>query len=280
MPANKEVEAYIRQKAIALGINPEVALKVSRAEALNVFDPSQPDRGGDEGSSFGPFQLHYKGMSKSMPNAGMGDDFTAATGLHASDPSTWRQQVDFALGQAKTGGWAPWMGAEKIGITGKMGIDGSARAMQQPGEQSVTEYRNRPQQPAGAPGEVPPMPQPVYVGGAPVPPAPVDEAGRTQLAQTAAPATPAAPAQSGGGVFDWLKGHLKTGEKGDDARKNLATAMSGMAGKQQTVPQIVQPKAARVDDPTIATIDPQQALMQRQQMAEIMAKLNSGKLWG
>ena len=53
-----------------------------------------------------------------------------------------------------------------------------------------------------------------------------------------------------------------------------------MAGKQQSMSQIDQPKAARVDDPTIATIDPQQALMQRQQMAEIMAKLNSGKLWG
>ena len=107
----------------------------------------------------------------------------------------------------------------------------------------------------------------------------MDEAGRTQLAQAAAPAAAPAAQSGGGGVFDWLKGHLKTGEKGDDARKGLATAMSGMAGKQQTMPQIVQPKAARVDDPAIASIDPQQALMQRQQMAEIMAKLNSGKLW-
>jgi len=271
MAANPEVRDYIYKAAVARGIKPEIALKVASAEALNVFDPSQPDRGGDEGSSFGPFQLHYKGMSKSMPNAGMGDDFTTATGLHASDPSTWRQQVDFALDQAKTGGWKPWMGAAKIGITGKMGING-----QQEGEQSVADYRNRPQQAPAAPGEVPPLPAPVYVGGAPVAP-PVDEAGRTQLAQTATPAAPAA--QSGGGMFNWLKGHLKTGEEQDDARKNLATAMSGMAGKQQTMPQIVQPKAARVDDPAIASIDPQQALMQRQQMAEIMAKLNSGKLW-
>jgi hypothetical protein len=116
MAANKEVADYIRKRAIALGADPETALKVSRAEALNVFDPSKPDLGGDEGSSFGPFQLHYKGMSKSMPNAGMGDDFTAATGLHASDPSTWPQQVDFALNKAVQGGWGPWMGAKAAGV--------------------------------------------------------------------------------------------------------------------------------------------------------------------
>ena len=158
-------------------------------------------------------------------------------------------------------------------ITGAPPVPG-----RQPGEQTVTDYRNQPQQPAAAPGTVPPLPAPVYVGAQPVAPAPVDDAGRNQLAQAAAPAA-AAPAQSGG-IGGWLKKHLKTGEQGDDARKNLTTAMSGMAGKQQTMPQIVQPKAARVDDPTIATIDPQQALVQRQQMAEIMAKLNSGKLWG
>ena len=273
MAANPEVADYIYKAAIARGIKPEIALKVSSSEALNVFDPSQPDRGGDEGSSFGPFQLHYKGMSKSMPNAGLGDEFTKATGLHASNPSTWRQQVDFSLDHAMKDGWRQWMGAANTGIPRWAGIK-AVDTGQQPGEQTVTEYRNRPQQPAGAPGEVPPLPAPVYVGGAPAAP-PMDEAGRTQLAQAAAPAAPAAEP----GMMGWLKGHLKTGEPGDDARKNLATAMSGMAGKQQTMPQIVQPKAARVDDPAIASIDPQQALMQRQQMAEIMAKLNSGKLW-
>lgn len=146
---------------------------------------------------------------------------------------------------------------------------------QQPGEQTVTEYRNRPAQPPAAPGTVPPLPAPVYVGGAPVA-TPVDETGRTQLAQAAAPA--AAPAAKPG-MLGWLKSHMKTGEQGEDARDNLSQAMAGMAGKPSSRPQYAQPKAARVDDPTIATIDPQQALLQRQQMAEIMAKLNSGKLW-
>lgn len=132
MPANPEIVAYIRQVAIANGIDPEVALRVAEAEALNVFDPNRPDLGGDEGSSFGPFQLHYKGISKNMPNAGMGDDFTAATGLDARDPSTWRQQVDFALKQAARGGWSPWMGAKAAGITDWQGIGGAATAQANP----------------------------------------------------------------------------------------------------------------------------------------------------
>lgn len=119
---NPEVAEYIRQASIARGIDPNYSLRVAGHEGLNVFDPSQPDRGGDEGSSFGPFQLHYSGMSKSMPNAGLGDEFTKATGLHASDPSTWKHQVDFALDWARKHGWGPWMGAKAEGITGMMGI--------------------------------------------------------------------------------------------------------------------------------------------------------------
>lgn len=117
-----DVAEYIRQSAASRGIDPGIALRVAGHEGLNVFDPSQPDRGGDEGSSFGPFQLHYSGMSKSMPNAGIGDEFTKATGLDARDPSTWKQQVDFSLDWAKNHGWDPWMGAKAEGITGKMGI--------------------------------------------------------------------------------------------------------------------------------------------------------------
>ncbi|MEF3133013.1 hypothetical protein OS035_16255 [Rhizobium sp. 268] len=117
-----EVSDYIRQAATARGIDPNIALRVAGHEGMNVFDPSKPDNGGDEGSSFGPFQLHYAGMSKSMPNSGLGNEFTNATGLHARDPSTWKQQVDFALDWARKHGWGPWMGAKAEGITGMMGI--------------------------------------------------------------------------------------------------------------------------------------------------------------
>jgi len=128
MPANPEIVQYIIDAAKRRGIDPDIALKVSRAEALNVFDPSKPDQGGDEGSSFGPFQLHYAGISKSMPHPGMGDDFTRATGLNARDPSTWRQQVDFALDRAAQGGWSPWMGAKAAGVANYEGIKGAKPA--------------------------------------------------------------------------------------------------------------------------------------------------------
>lgn len=124
MAAFPEIEAYIGNAASRRGIDPAIALEVARREALNVFDPNKPDRGGDEGSSFGPYQFHYAGMSRSMPNAGLGDEFTRRTGLDARDPSTWRQQIDFALDWAKTHGWGDWMGAKAAGITGMMGIGG------------------------------------------------------------------------------------------------------------------------------------------------------------
>ncbi len=45
-----------------------------------------------------------------MSNSGLGDDFTKRTGKHASDPATEREQIQFALDQAKQSGWAPWHG--------------------------------------------------------------------------------------------------------------------------------------------------------------------------
>lgn len=103
-PGMDEVSSYIVQSARARGIDPNVALQVAKSEGLGKYT-------GDGGSSFGPFQLHYGGVAKggnSVP--GMGDDFTKATGLDARDPRTVKQQIDFALDRAKTGGWSPWHG--------------------------------------------------------------------------------------------------------------------------------------------------------------------------
>lgn len=111
-----EQEAYIRQSAQMRGIDPETAVKVAKSEGLNAYT-------GDEGSSFGPFQLHYGGVARggnAVP--GLGDEFTKATGLNARDPSTWRAQVDFALDNAAKGGWSPFHGARKTGIADFQGI--------------------------------------------------------------------------------------------------------------------------------------------------------------
>lgn len=118
------VTQYIAQRAISLGIDPGIALKVAGHEGLPGFSPNSPDSGGDGGSSFGPFQLHYGGINPSMSHPGLGDDFTKSTGLNAKDPKTWKQQVDFALQHAKQNGWGAWMGAKAEGVTGYAGING------------------------------------------------------------------------------------------------------------------------------------------------------------
>lgn len=133
-----EIEARIRQKARDVGIDENVAVAVAKSEALNVFRPDQPDRGGDEGSSFGPYQFHYAGLSKSMPNAGLGDEFTRTTRLDARDPSTWPQQVDFALDYAAKHGWGSWMGAKNTGIGDWEGIKGGQPSSALAGMMSTT----------------------------------------------------------------------------------------------------------------------------------------------
>jgi hypothetical protein len=102
---NDPVEGYIRKAAATRGIDPDVAVKVAKTEGLG------GQYAGDSGSSFGPFQLHYGDIAKGQ-NAvsGLGDVFTKATGLHASDPATIPAQVDFALDYAAKNGWSPWHG--------------------------------------------------------------------------------------------------------------------------------------------------------------------------
>lgn len=119
------VEGYLRQAATKRRIDPDVVVKVAGHEGLHGFDPNKPDAGGDEGSSFGPLQLHYAGMSKSMPHAGLGDEFTQQTGLDARDPSTWKQQIDFGLDYAAQHGWSAWMGAKAAGVGPFDGITGA-----------------------------------------------------------------------------------------------------------------------------------------------------------
>jgi len=100
----REVEDYIARGAMQRGIDPRVALRVWGSEGRHGYV-------GDQGSSFGPFQLHYGNVAPGGNKVGgLGDVFTRRTGLDARDPSTWRQQVDFSLDEAKRGGWGPWHG--------------------------------------------------------------------------------------------------------------------------------------------------------------------------
>ena len=117
-------EAYIRQYAASIGVDPNQAIRVARSEGLGGA------YAGDRGSSFGNFQLHYGGMAPGMMQPGLGDIFTKQTGLDAKDPSTWQAQVKFALDWAKTHGWGDWKGwkgAPWAGI-GTVGAAAAARA--------------------------------------------------------------------------------------------------------------------------------------------------------
>ena len=101
-PASQAIrEAYIRQRAIVYGIDPDVAVRVARSEG---FDALADRLGGlgDRGTSGGDFQLHVGG--------GLGDEFRRLTGLDPLDPANWQAEDDFALSQAARGGWTPWHG--------------------------------------------------------------------------------------------------------------------------------------------------------------------------
>lgn len=118
--AMTDVEIYIRNAARLRGIDPDVAVNVAKSEGgVNSWtrqsDMRRPD--GSREQSYGPFQLYMGG--------GMGNQFQRATGLHPSDPNAAKAGIDFALDQAKAGGWGPWYGAKKIGVTGMAGINGN-----------------------------------------------------------------------------------------------------------------------------------------------------------
>ena len=135
----QEAASYIVAAAQKRGIDPNVALRVARSEGLNQYT-------GDEGSSFGPFQLHYGGVAKGG-NAvgGLGDVFTQRTGLDARDPRTWRQQIDFSLDEAARTGWGPWHGWKgdmRAGLPGGTQV-ASASMMNDAGPQDPEEWSPR-----------------------------------------------------------------------------------------------------------------------------------------
>lgn len=123
--------ARIRSSFAAAGIDPDIAVQVAKRE-------SGKSLVGDQGSSFGPFQLHYGNMPGATGGnraPGLGDEFTKATGLHASDiAGTVNQQIDWyakyvaAHGWAKSHAWngTPWAG---IGTSGISGADAQRAAL-------------------------------------------------------------------------------------------------------------------------------------------------------
>ena len=77
---------YVRnvaaKSAAATGLNPTRPLQIGQLESA--FNHNAV---GDDGSSFGPWQMHYGNMSEKYPNGGLGDVFTKETGYDLRDPN-------------------------------------------------------------------------------------------------------------------------------------------------------------------------------------------------
>jgi len=110
------IESYIRASAIARGIDPDIAVRVARAEGGldNPVRQSDVVKNGRRETSYGPFQLLIGG--------GLGDAALAA-GIDPRDPKQWKRGVDFALNEAANKGWGQWYGAKAVGLSNKAGLD-------------------------------------------------------------------------------------------------------------------------------------------------------------
>jgi hypothetical protein len=121
-------EAYIRRKALELGVDPDIAVRVARAEGLQPGTwQSNASRNGRREPSYGEFQLLVGGGDTGFP-VGLGNDFMTKTGLNPADPANRNAMIDFALGTAAREGWGKWMGAKAAGVGNMTGIGGSGLA--------------------------------------------------------------------------------------------------------------------------------------------------------
>jgi hypothetical protein len=99
--SNQQKEAFIRDEAVKRGINPDYAVAVAKSEGF--YNPI-----GDNGTSFGAFQLH---LTPGGRGGAVGDRFKAQTGLDPSDPRNEAQTIMFALDWARQHGWTDFHGA-------------------------------------------------------------------------------------------------------------------------------------------------------------------------
>lgn len=110
-------EAFIRAEAAKRGINPDYAMAVARSEGFSAF-------AGDNGTSFGAFQLH---VTPGGRGGAVGDLFRDRTGLDPSDPRNEAATIMFALDWAKSHGWADFHGAANgAHLSSWAGIDRSS----------------------------------------------------------------------------------------------------------------------------------------------------------
>ncbi|WP_411908554.1 hypothetical protein [Mesorhizobium sp. ES1-4] len=115
-----EMLSFARAAAISRNIDPNIALRVMRAEGLNpgVWQSNVINSAGLRETSYGPMQL--------LKGGGLGDAFQRQTGLNVGDPATWRQNIEFGLNHAATSGWGSWYGARAAGVGNWEGLGGAS----------------------------------------------------------------------------------------------------------------------------------------------------------
>lgn len=245
-----EVEAFIRQTAQRLGVDPEIAVRVAMAEG-GVRNPVRQsdviNKAGLREPSYGPFQLLIGGGSSGFPE-GLGNRALVA-GIDPRDPNQWKQGVQFALQEAKQKGWGQWYGAAKAGVGRRDGL----------GDPASNQYALMSDGPKG---------QEVWPTPAPQLPPPYDVADRPVAeAQEQMPQPPKAKGDK---------------EKKPTIAEALGEGISAMGDsfKPQPFQRSAQPAAARMDaEAPMAPFDNQQAEQQRQMLALAMQRLNSGRLF-
>ena len=105
----RHLEGFLRETAVKYGVDPDRLVAVAKSEGLGQFV-------GDQGTSFGALQAHIGG--------GLGDLFQQThPGVDITDPRNERTLLDWQIAHLRDlGGWQPYHGAARIGITGFQGI--------------------------------------------------------------------------------------------------------------------------------------------------------------
>jgi hypothetical protein len=108
-----EREAFIRAEAIKRGHDPDIAVFAARKEGMTSYV-------GDNGTSFGAFQLH---VTPGGRGRAVGDEFQKSTGLDPRDPANERAMITYTLDQLSKTGWSPYHGPTNAGIGNWQGIN-------------------------------------------------------------------------------------------------------------------------------------------------------------
>lgn len=256
-----EIEAFIRDYAAQIGMDPDVAVRAARSEGglTDPFQQSLAMKNGIREPSYGPFQLLIGG-----PGTGFGEGVGNRALAAGIDPrKDWQAATRFGMDYANQRGWGEWYGPRKAGIGRFEGIAGRA----QPKQYALTPpdpYADLPDGPKG---------QEEYKRPAPPLPPPYDVADRP----IADPQT-----EAKNPLTALFKPKVEEKQKPTLAKalgagiSQLGSAGGGGGGYQPTA----RPAAARIDaEAPIAPFDAQQVETQRQMLALAMQRLNSGRLF-